>query len=1371
MEQVPPNPGPTESGAVNTSNASSQARGQPRYAWAWHAAFGVLSVVAIILLYGVGAYPCVPLGGVGKVESVRSVAEFDALIGKWVHEPTCVRSAIIDQLASGISRDDKAILFYGAALFLGCVLAATVFWNEARRKSGLLRALGYLLGMVAGVLALGVVVAGWLDWRENRALAAAFDLLRQGAADADAPFRLAAESARIKFIILGAAVAAALGGAALWRPRRSPQPEDTANPPQGTLPTLADFLKEEWGAIAARRAYIARPAKTTNDGTHPRGLFGLALSGGGIRSATFSLGMLQGLARAGLIQRIDYLSTVSGGGFTGGWWSAWLSREAPDPDVNAPTLNVFPDPEQLGPARYPPRVLRAKTLAGGERWRTTKTAEPIPEGSLSVTQGDPIHHLRLFANYLTPRKGFLSADTWRAITVVTRNLILTWLVLLPVLFAAVLLPQLYFAASHEHGFGFVCSLPDTVRADSIVTRARGSTTRDTSTTEVFRATAKDAAVPVRRSVLACAKAPQANAMMAHATVLKTRAQALVAPLGALFAVSIALTLLWMLSTEGGVRLTLIGVGALLLGGVLLIRAFAVAQAGGPPGFWSHFLDDRLTQLWFGGALLAILAASLYTWYARRAEPPIAADRVRNRLVHYHAIVNVLLAIGAALLLIGGFGHEIAWWFTDPDRGLIARAGGWSAVLVSIGTAVYTTLRASPSPKDERPERPNVVSRAIFAIAPFLVLVVLAVLLAWLGNWLMGFGSTREFGTAIGVVVVIGVVLEILLAINELWERLGATSDDRKRIQLLGILLVVAALVVGAAAAVTLGWWRVPMVNRMYALTAITLAFALILFRAITTREQVRGDGEGPMRVRGSAEPRLPEESADKRKRTGRLVTVAVLLTLAAIGIAYSMHLFLSRPGGPRPFDGPATFAMGIIVFIVILVILEMWLGTGDSDRTIGLAAVAAASCAMLVILRLADDSVAYPQTAFAQAGYELIASALALVIAFGWAIDPNLVSLHTFYRARLVRAYLGASNPRRITQDITEAAPGDDIPLSKVANHKRGGPYHLVNTTLNLAGGRDLATAQRSAENFVLSSLHCGSARTGYRSTTEYMDNGMTLGMAVAISGAAVSPNMGSATPSAALAMLLALFNARIGFWAPTPDRHRFRERHPRLWPVYLLRESLSQTNDLGTYCYLTDGGHFDNTALYALIERGCSTIVVVDDGADPTPCFGDMGQAIRRCRIDFGTEFCLQVDAFLPPAKDEEREDIGKKDNVHVVKGTIRYSDAHLEQLGYGPGEMASARTGTIYWIKPVVRPGDTVDVRQYKLQNGAFPQQTTADQWYDEGQFVSYRQLGALSAAALVEAIAAPNVTRDDGVNARAAPDDARTEPPDHSRVEGDR
>jgi predicted acylesterase/phospholipase RssA len=55
-------------------------------------------------------------------------------------------------------------------------------------------------------------------------------------------------------------------------------------------------------------------------------LFGLALSGGGIRSATFNLGMLQGLAHFKLLSHVDYLSTVSGGGYIGAWLTAWIKR-------------------------------------------------------------------------------------------------------------------------------------------------------------------------------------------------------------------------------------------------------------------------------------------------------------------------------------------------------------------------------------------------------------------------------------------------------------------------------------------------------------------------------------------------------------------------------------------------------------------------------------------------------------------------------------------------------------------------------------------------------------------------------------------------------------------------------------------------------------------------------------------------------------------------------------------------------------------------------------------------------------------------------------------------------------------------------------
>jgi Patatin-like phospholipase len=144
------------------------------------------------------------------------------------------------------------------------------------------------------------------------------------------------------------------------------------------------------------------------DGFPPRAtdLVGLAFSGGGVRSATFSLGALQALHERNLLPIFDYLSTVSGGGFTGAWLSAWLARP------NRTLADRFPQPEELEPARHPPQL----TPAGGG---PPSIPPGLPDGSRSARRHDPINHLRLFANYLTPRTGILSADTWRLITFCT----------------------------------------------------------------------------------------------------------------------------------------------------------------------------------------------------------------------------------------------------------------------------------------------------------------------------------------------------------------------------------------------------------------------------------------------------------------------------------------------------------------------------------------------------------------------------------------------------------------------------------------------------------------------------------------------------------------------------------------------------------------------------------------------------------------------------------------------------------------------------------------------------------------------------------------------------------------------------------------
>ena len=136
---------------------------------------------------------------------------------------------------------------------------------------------------------------------------------------------------------------------------------------------------------------------------HRQKLAALCLSGGGIRSATFALGVVQGLARNGLLGAFHYLSTVSGGGYLGAWLSAWIKH------TNLPHV--------IAQLRLP----------------TGRPLDPEPA---------PIWHLRTYSNYMSPKLGALSADSWTLIATYLRNLFLTWLVLLPPLVGVLTLPLL-----------------------------------------------------------------------------------------------------------------------------------------------------------------------------------------------------------------------------------------------------------------------------------------------------------------------------------------------------------------------------------------------------------------------------------------------------------------------------------------------------------------------------------------------------------------------------------------------------------------------------------------------------------------------------------------------------------------------------------------------------------------------------------------------------------------------------------------------------------------------------------------------------------------------------------------------------------------
>jgi hypothetical protein len=351
----------------------------------------------------------------------------------------------------------------------------------------------------------------------------------------------------------------------------------------------------------------------------------------------------------------------------------------------------------------------------------------------------------------------------------------------------------------------------------------------------------------------------------------------------------------------------------------------------------------------------------------------------------------------------------------------------------------------------------------------------------------------------------------------------------------------------------------------------------------------------------------------------------------------------------------------------------------------------------------------------------LIASAF-LISLF---VNVNRFSMHALYRNRLVRAFLGSArgtvrqpdpftgfdpndNPRMSglrPRQPAAAPPASTLPVSPL--------FHVINTALNVVTSSNPAWQERKAESFVITRLYCGNPFVYYRATAAYGEGegGITLGTAMAISGAAVSPNQGY-NSSPLVGFLLMLFNVRLGWWLGNPRRGESVRSGPRWGIAPALRELAGATTDDGPWIYLSDGGHFENLGLYEMVRRRCRFIVVSDAGCDPQCSFEDLGNAVRKIYIDFGVSINfkkLEIRARQNPPPTGPGAA-----GVRFAIGTIEY-----------PG---SSRPGWLLYIKPTYH-GTTegVDIRSYATDHPAFPHESTTDQWFSESQLEAYRALGA--------------------------------------------
>lgn len=968
---------------------------------------------------------------------------------------------------------------------------------------------------------------------------------------------------------------------------------------------------------------------------HEAKLTALCLSGGGIRSATFALGIIQSLASKGILSKLDYLSTVSGGGYIGTWLSAWVREELLEKFedeakekgyTSKDTINDYVKERLKGLKELSTdgiEIVERKLKKGNwPRLENLDVKECDPQKEtynrlpieiynrvpISNPEPRPLRHLREYSNYMTPKVGLFSADTWALFGIYLRNLLLNWTIYLPLLAAVLLLP------------------------------------------------------PIFRSIF----------------------QTLIDP-GVL---------------SGEYRYILLGL-AVFFGIFSFVFVASRIPSKNPARVSGKFNSDSgVLLLGVLPQLLSAICAAVYWW----------------KLVHYN------LPDGTQKF--------------DPFQvGLLGPIAFTTGIFV-IGYVIFLIAARNQNKDKIRPSQAGSYARGfVFGV---ITSVVGGLLLRLLSRNLLDGINFLSLDAVPVATSFLCVAVPLFLSCNLVQSAVfiglasGDTSDDDREwvarfggtvllISLFWLLFNGGVLILPGYAikafqtiANTDSRWFSWIPASIGSIITVVSA-AASLFGGFSSKFPVRKDPDGSHKLRIiSAIPQV----ASGIFLTAIFVAISVATTKM---IAYvSSHYWFDKNIW---FEG--TDLLGLSTNVQILshltpLALMLW--------TLGLI---------------------------------VVGSFMAFFV------NVNRFSLHGAYRDRLVRAYLGASNLDRKPNSYSGFDENDNRQLHRL---KRQRPFHVLNATLNLVASKNLAWQNRKATSFTMTPFYCGSETLGYRPSNEYSrkstlapcehlrycnvrdkscksvkdcqlpGKSLRLGTAMAISGAAADPNMGYYS-SALVTFVMSLFNIRLGWWLgntgcvgsrgnfPTAPwfpkllsktlgleiKEYYKRTDPTfaVWP--LINETFGRTSEERRYLNVTDGGHFENLALYEMIRRRCRLIILSDAAADGGFTFGELSNAIEKCQVDLGVKIKVPEKFSIYSRKASEAE---------IATGRRFF----VAEIVYPEQSPDSKRSWLIY-CRPTLYDKEPIDIRHYARANESFPHQSTGDQFFDERQFEAYRKLGRLT------------------------------------------
>ena len=1001
-------------------------------------------------------------------------------------------------------------------------------------------------------------------------------------------------------------------------------------------------------------------------------LAGLAFSGGGIRAATFAVGFLQGLSTLGLLSRFDYLSTVSGGGYAGGWLAAWIFREGQTTNLKCPLRNVE---MQLAVSRATQAKAQRRFL------NPTGNNNPAPEPLAVDEEPEPVHHLREYSSYMAPRMGLFTMDTWAILMTWSRNVATNMMMLFPAAMLLVLAARaivyaytnvtlaLINSGDPAHwwrnvalaalvvglfllGCGFwnnAKALKEFRRAEPL--SAQNGSSPETSAGETAIFCKVILPVLIAALLVTCTILPLLNWLGIGVQDLAMSG----ASSGSSFWASVKI---WI-----GEHLQFIGLPNILLHAVVVgLLTMIIALIAAKARRW--FLRAAFLAGASGGLLFAVAESLLNT----------CGDGQRPDLLATFAVPSVLLVLVAAAVvevaLLGRLIEEAEreWW-ARLCAGFGIAAIVW---MVTIGTVVYAPaglLMAGP------------LARSAIA-----------------SGWLLTTAARMLSG------------------------RLGSTGPRRSKFALpLPLLATVAppvfvigllGLVASLVAYLTNGKSPAPMGGG-------TLDAAQIWGNYLAEVQNTHWLSLATYAVLMYIFFRIAEN---------RIVVNLFSLNSMYANRLVRCYLGASRPNpewkmrwenyGPNVFCGAPTGVFG-----GKQVDRKPNPFTGfDRDDDIPLSELRPPHgddpliyWGPLPLINATLNRVAGKELAWRDRKGEsfLLSPLYCGTRETGYSLCPRDVSRCDL---RLVSSLNNLSElPKEgKNQDIVAALnkvlhirifdSGGEmvVDTSEVEEKeavKKSAIEKLRKKLESLWPSHELADSEK---------LEVIAAVTSIVGHSHEDSRNLTLGRAMSISGAAVDPNMGY-LQSPMLTVFLTVLNARLGYWMQRPVKLGWKASGPTSGGGLLLRELLGLTNAKMDFVHLSDGGHFENLGVYELIRRRCRFIVALDSGEDGNPSNDNLTTLVRLCRIDLGVRIQINTDPLRMSGD-------GRLTSTHVVIGRVRYDDVDR-------GE----KEGMLVYVKISLTGDEPPDIQGFAARNPDFPHEATdLKQSFDEERFEAYRNLG---------------------------------------------